>query len=1854
MEQRESVIRLPDELIDQNGQAKFTDDWGTGWLEMPPTPPPKSPRFGGPSQPSSSRSFLFPPKDKFASLVSLCQNSTSGLLRSAGSSTLVVPESKRQSADNSESSRDLFYSSSSTHSGKVRKRKSSFNLISKLRPCSSKPHLRSESKDSEHPSLRPPVPPLSHRYNNLLAGLVTDVSTPTVDSAIGKGKRDKGKKKASQKVPPTPPPKFDGGQEYTGDLNLEHMDGIVDFSIASAGITPSLSSVTGISTMRDPSSPSSGVNSAQSYSDHSSYQHHNQCYISRSEFSNPFSTMPLQDKRKGIIPAGDYRKVSPKSLMPPPPPNSAIRADGGIAGPSSGPGSATWVPPESWAVEKGADDPYNIAEMSETHDSGSEDSILNDPYPINGTERKLEDRMGRRLKNPASASFSSTISSSRGSLGTLRGLPNQPPPGFSYKMRIYRQNHSYHVISIELDTTVGSLIAKLNKKGTPEDDRLQHNLYLKEQSRERMLGQNERPAAIVKLRMEQAGYDLEDSLHLLSAESLGILLRFVFKSQLLAGEEQIDFDNYDYVDLSGQGLRTIPPIVHQNAEHIVSLILSRNPMIEIPLDFIQSCTTLQDLCLTHMSMKKVPQSLRHSATLHRLDISCNSIRDLEEAYLDHIHDLLILHAQNNRLENLPWHFARLRSLHTINISNNKFRKFPIILTQVETLRALDISFNMITELPEDIGKMKSLERLIIVGNQVSKFPDQAAELVSLRMLDIRRNQISDLTLICRLPQIHTVSADHNSVYALDIALGPNMHTLIASHNDITQLSLVPGPMGNPPYALAELDLSYAKLSSIDDLALSHLSSLRKLKLDHNSIRSIPESLGGLTLLESFSCTDNKLDTLPSTIGNLQKLEFLDAHNNNLNELPQTLWNCASLTKINVTSNFLNAWHGPPAAVVVQETPVVIDGSLAAPVAVARKPSMSSINSARNLPPLVHSLEKLYVGENYLADNAILPLMLFKELRILNISYNEIQDMPGNFFRNMSHLEELYLSGNKLTSMPVEDFPRLTRLSILFLNGNKLQTLPQELGKVATLKVLDVGSNYLKYNINNWEFDWNWNFNTNLEYLNLSGNKRLQIKPDSTSSTGTSRHFHSHYAPMLSGFTSLSRLKVLGLMDVTITTTAHDTTVDIPDENADRRVRTSLSTVCGMGYGIADSLGNNDHLNMLDLVHEFHGRKNEAIVAMFGRTHPPRGLKPGSSPNRLSKYLHDNFVNVFSTQLVVIKDRQEKEGIPQQLRKEGIPKALHWTFLKLNQDLCETLLLGARKDSMAGLTPQNISDMQHSHTGVSGVALYFFDKTIYAANVGDTMAVVSRQGVCHEISRKHDPYDRLETARIRAAEGSISPPGLVNDEVEVSRAFGYYHLFPPMNARPDIFVYDLTDMDEFVIIANRGLWDFVSYQTAVDIARTVFKRTERPDAMLAAQKLRDFAISYGADGSTMIMVIWVADLFTSPSRSRQPTLDPIVEPQQYRPRRKDEEREKDTKYLDREIAPPTGHVTLVFTDIRNSTHLWEANPGMPTAMRLHNTLLRRQLRFCGGYEVKTEGDSFMCSFPTTLAAVRWCLTTQVQLLHESWPLEILECEDGMPIYDSDGRLIARGLSVRMGIHSGTPLCEPDLLTRRMDYIGPMVNRSARIESSALGGQIMCSMDIIHEINAKVLGVDEETEYSKLQNPAAVDAIRELGVVIMLVGEVRLKGIELPEILSLIYPSGLEGRHDLKEAPADPTASASRVQFSVPQIRELGMLCLRMEALSSGRIFQQFPERKASIQSNNKLEEHSDTSRIFYGDPNLLLPPINDHSTDSDLMIVLDSLSLRIENAVSGISKHYGIAPPMPSAPLTESLEAIPDT
>ncbi len=156
---------------------------------------------------------------------------------------------------------------------------------------------------------------------------------------------------------------------------------------------------------------------------------------------------------------------------------------------------------------------------------------------------------------------------------------------------------------------------------------------------------------------------------------------------------------------------------------------------------------------------------------------------------------------------------------------------------------------------------------------------------------------------------------------------------------------------------------------------------------------------------------------------------------------------------------------------------------------------------------------------------------------------------------------------------------------------------------------------------------------------------------------------------------------------------------------------------------------------------------------------------------------------------------------------------------------------------------------------------------------------------------------------------------------------------------------------------------------------------------------------------------------------------------------------------RVAGAPTGEVTLVFTDIQGSSALWEAAPAlMRTALERHDWLMRAALAVHGGYEVKTQGDAFMVAFDDPKAAVAWALDVQQRLMDADWDEALLEDKNAAEERSDGGELVRRGLRVRMGIYTGQPDCRPDPNTGRMDYYGPDVNRAARVEAAAQGGQV----------------------------------------------------------------------------------------------------------------------------------------------------------------------------------------------------------
>jgi predicted ATPase/class 3 adenylate cyclase/DNA-binding CsgD family transcriptional regulator len=125
--------------------------------------------------------------------------------------------------------------------------------------------------------------------------------------------------------------------------------------------------------------------------------------------------------------------------------------------------------------------------------------------------------------------------------------------------------------------------------------------------------------------------------------------------------------------------------------------------------------------------------------------------------------------------------------------------------------------------------------------------------------------------------------------------------------------------------------------------------------------------------------------------------------------------------------------------------------------------------------------------------------------------------------------------------------------------------------------------------------------------------------------------------------------------------------------------------------------------------------------------------------------------------------------------------------------------------------------------------------------------------------------------------------------------------------------------------------------------------------------------------------------------------------------------------------PTGTVTLLLADVEGSTRLWETQPKQMTAAfaRLDRALSDLVAAYSGVRPVEQgEGDSFVVAFARASDAVACALELQ--------------------------RAPLAPISLRIGVHTGEVQLRDD-----DNYIGPTINRTARLRNLAHGGQTVLS-------------------------------------------------------------------------------------------------------------------------------------------------------------------------------------------------------
>ncbi len=236
-------------------------------------------------------------------------------------------------------------------------------------------------------------------------------------------------------------------------------------------------------------------------------------------------------------------------------------------------------------------------------------------------------------------------------------------------------------------------------------------------------------------------------------------------------------------------------------------------------------------------------------------------------------------------------------------------------------------------------------------------------------------------------------------------------------------------------------------NGIQTLDLTGLTNLRYLDCSFNSITSL--NINGLNKLQTVNCSSNKFDSLVfSQSPALKKIDCSNCWNYSVvvSDLPQ-------LDTLLCGSNFNLE------TLTITNTPVL------------KCLNISGDDLKMNIVENLTSLQEIYAYNGFYNTNETLDLSKLVNLRILNISGNQL---PGIKYPAPNLIQELDVSMNTLSSFDKTIFPQLKKLDI---SSNKLAAL--DVSGMANLEQL--------YCDNNWNVFENYWFSD----LNVQGCFHLQ-------------------------------------------------------------------------------------------------------------------------------------------------------------------------------------------------------------------------------------------------------------------------------------------------------------------------------------------------------------------------------------------------------------------------------------------------------------------------------------------------------------------------------------------------------------------------------------------------------------------------------------------------------------------------------------------------------------------------------------------------------------------------------------------
>ncbi|XP_041012560.1 probable protein phosphatase 2C 27 [Juglans microcarpa x Juglans regia] len=173
-----------------------------------------------------------------------------------------------------------------------------------------------------------------------------------------------------------------------------------------------------------------------------------------------------------------------------------------------------------------------------------------------------------------------------------------------------------------------------------------------------------------------------------------------------------------------------------------------------------------------------------------------------------------------------------------------------------------------------------------------------------------------------------------------------------------------------------------------------------------------------------------------------------------------------------------------------------------------------------------------------------------------------------------------------------------------------------------------------------------------------------------------------------------------------------------------------------------------------------------------------------------------------------------------------------------------------------------ADSLDNSSGTTALTALIFGRVMLIANAGDCRAVLGKRGKAIELSKDHKPDCSSERLRIEKL-GGVVYDGYLSGQLSVARALGDWHMKGPkgsscpLSAEPELQEMVLSEEDEFLILACDGLWDVMSSQCAVTIARKELILHNDPERC-SRELVREALKRNTCDNLTVVIVCFSPD------------------------------------------------------------------------------------------------------------------------------------------------------------------------------------------------------------------------------------------------------------------------------------------------------------------------------------------------------------------------------------------------------------